>query len=78
MEDEVMIRNCPPISARKRFKLEKVLRSPEGDRDALHAQQAEEARVAAAASSETGSSSTMGEATLVPPLTPEQMTEARL
>ncbi|EIM87485.1 nucleic acid-binding protein, partial [Stereum hirsutum FP-91666 SS1] len=49
VEDEVRIRNCPPISARKRFKLEKVLFSPEGERDAAHALQAEEALKAATA-----------------------------
>ncbi|KAI0698643.1 hypothetical protein C8Q76DRAFT_589335, partial [Earliella scabrosa] len=35
--DTVLIRNCPPISARKRFTLEKVLKSPEREREALHA-----------------------------------------
>jgi small subunit ribosomal protein S17 len=33
LDDTVVIRNCPPISARKRFKLEKVLKSPEKERD---------------------------------------------
>ena len=37
------IRNCPPISARKRFTLERVLKSPEGAREELHARQAAEA-----------------------------------
>jgi len=35
--DTVIIRNCPPISARKRFTLEKVVKSPEAERDATHA-----------------------------------------
>ena len=47
--DTVLIRNCPPISARKRFTLEKVLKSPEREREALHARQAEEAARKAAA-----------------------------
>lgn len=29
VNDTVLIRNCPPISARKRFELEKILKSPE-------------------------------------------------
>ncbi|KAI9508264.1 hypothetical protein F5148DRAFT_935365 [Russula earlei] len=37
VEDLVLIRNCPPISARKRFMLEKVVRSPETERDLAHA-----------------------------------------
>ncbi|KAH7912599.1 nucleic acid-binding protein [Hygrophoropsis aurantiaca] len=36
LDDTVLIRNCPPISARKRFKLEKVLKSPETERDIAH------------------------------------------
>ncbi|CAA7259941.1 unnamed protein product [Cyclocybe aegerita] len=32
-EDIVTIRNCPPVSARKRFKLEKILKSPETERE---------------------------------------------
>jgi len=35
VDDSVLIRNCPPVSARKRFTLEKVLRSPETERDLL-------------------------------------------
>ncbi|KAH9884393.1 hypothetical protein C8Q73DRAFT_660940 [Cubamyces lactineus] len=42
MHDTVLIRNCPPISARKRFTLEKVLKSPEREREELHARQAAE------------------------------------
>ncbi|EMD41289.1 hypothetical protein CERSUDRAFT_61365 [Gelatoporia subvermispora B] len=34
--DTVIIRNCPPISARKRFTLEKVVKSPETERLKLH------------------------------------------
>jgi len=29
LQDVVLIRNCPPISKRKRFKLETILKSPE-------------------------------------------------
>ncbi|PFH54781.1 hypothetical protein AMATHDRAFT_120340, partial [Amanita thiersii Skay4041] len=31
-DDIVTIRNCPPVSALKRFKLEKIHRSPENER----------------------------------------------
>ena len=31
--DIVVIRNCPPISAMKRFRLEKILKSPETEHD---------------------------------------------
>ncbi|KAF8634414.1 hypothetical protein AX15_000865 [Amanita polypyramis BW_CC] len=31
-DDVVTIRNCPPVSALKRFKLEKILKSPEHER----------------------------------------------
>ena len=31
-EDVVLIRNCPPISARKRFTLEQIIRSPVAER----------------------------------------------
>jgi len=34
--DTVIIRNCPPISARKRFTLEKIVKSPETERLKLH------------------------------------------
>ncbi|KAH9974093.1 hypothetical protein BGW80DRAFT_1205362 [Lactifluus volemus] len=37
MEDSVVIRNCPPISARKRFTLEKIMHSPQTERDFAHA-----------------------------------------
>ncbi|KAG5647619.1 hypothetical protein DXG03_008972 [Asterophora parasitica] len=37
-DDVVTIRNCPPISAMKRFRLEKILRSPETERDIARAQ----------------------------------------
>ena len=40
VDDSVLIRNCPPISARKRFTLEKVVRSPETERDLAHAEAA--------------------------------------
>ncbi|KAI0363547.1 nucleic acid-binding protein, partial [Pilatotrama ljubarskyi] len=42
-DDTVLIRNCPPISARKRFKLERVIKSPVREREELHARQAAEA-----------------------------------
>ncbi|KAF9462118.1 hypothetical protein BDZ94DRAFT_1261986 [Collybia nuda] len=32
-DDVVTIRNCPPISALKRFRLERILKSPETERD---------------------------------------------
>ncbi|KZT00909.1 nucleic acid-binding protein, partial [Laetiporus sulphureus 93-53] len=35
--DMVLIRNCPPISARKRFILEEIIKSPEGEREKAHA-----------------------------------------
>ncbi|KAF9229157.1 nucleic acid-binding protein [Gyrodon lividus] len=41
LRDNVLIRNCPPISARKRFTLEKILRSPETERELAHAAAAE-------------------------------------
>ncbi|EPS95808.1 hypothetical protein FOMPIDRAFT_1101779, partial [Fomitopsis schrenkii] len=41
--DLVLIRNCPPISARKRFTLEQILRSPEREREQAHRQAAEKA-----------------------------------
>ncbi len=37
VDDSVLIRNCPPVSARKQFTLEKVVRSPETERDLAHA-----------------------------------------
>ncbi|KAI6153721.1 hypothetical protein BKA82DRAFT_4093335 [Pisolithus tinctorius] len=36
LNDRVIIRNCPPISARKRFKLEKIIQSPETERELAH------------------------------------------
>ncbi|KAI0050330.1 nucleic acid-binding protein [Auriscalpium vulgare] len=35
-EDSVVIRNCPPISARKRFTLETVVHSPTRERELAH------------------------------------------
>ena len=35
-DDQVLIRNCPPISARKRFTLDQVLRSPETQHELMH------------------------------------------
>ncbi|KAF8587490.1 nucleic acid-binding protein, partial [Ramaria rubella] len=37
MGDTVLIRNCPPISARKRFRLEQIIRSPESEWEQAHA-----------------------------------------
>ncbi|KAL1747539.1 hypothetical protein HDZ31DRAFT_31692 [Schizophyllum fasciatum] len=48
-DDEVLIRNCRPLSARKRFTLEKIVRSPETEskvRRALLEQQAAQQQVA--------------------------------
>ncbi|KAF8898870.1 hypothetical protein BD779DRAFT_43712 [Infundibulicybe gibba] len=36
-DDFVTIRNCPPVSALKRFKLERVLKSPETERELARA-----------------------------------------
>ncbi|KAG6911526.1 hypothetical protein DXG01_011828 [Tephrocybe rancida] len=36
-DDSVVIRNCPPISALKRFKLERILKSPAMERDIARA-----------------------------------------
>ncbi|TFY76058.1 hypothetical protein EWM64_g7956 [Hericium alpestre] len=49
MDDSVLIQNCPPISARKRFTLRNILSSPETERELAHAQQAREAAEAAEA-----------------------------
>ncbi|KAN0100519.1 hypothetical protein V8E55_000503 [Tylopilus felleus] len=38
LHDKVLIRNCPPISARKRFRLEKIISSPETARELAHAE----------------------------------------
>lgn len=38
LHDKVLIRNCPPISARKRFRLEKIISSPETVRELAHAE----------------------------------------
>lgn len=38
LHDKVFIRNCPPISARKRFRLEKIISSPETVRELAHAE----------------------------------------
>ena len=35
--DIVVIRNCPPISAMKRFKLEKIIKSPETEHELARA-----------------------------------------
>jgi len=36
INDEVLIRNCPPVSARKRFTLDQILRSPETQHELTH------------------------------------------
>ncbi|KAH0838214.1 hypothetical protein J3R83DRAFT_6469 [Lanmaoa asiatica] len=38
LHDKVLIRNCPPVSARKRFKLEKIISSPETAHELAHAE----------------------------------------
>ena len=43
-DDQVVIRNCPPVSARKRFTLERVLKSPETAHDELLARLAAEGK----------------------------------
>lgn len=58
INDTVTIRNCPPISARKRFTLEKIVKSPETERDLRHAQQAEALRAAQIADSAAGAEAT--------------------
>ncbi|TCD61555.1 hypothetical protein EIP91_008267 [Steccherinum ochraceum] len=42
IHDIVSIRNCPPISARKRFTLENIFKSPETEHDELLARLAAE------------------------------------
>ncbi|KAH9486626.1 30S ribosomal protein S17 [Psilocybe cubensis] len=49
-DDLVVIRNCPPVSAMKRFTLHTVLKSPETERDIARA-----AKVQAAQSTPLGS-----------------------
>lgn len=44
-DDIVVIRNCPPISALKRFTLEKIIKSPETERDIARASKAQETAV---------------------------------
>lgn len=48
LADTVVIRNCRPLSARKRFTLERIVKSPETERDEMHRRQAEEAQAQAA------------------------------
>ncbi|KAI5115268.1 hypothetical protein M0805_001637 [Coniferiporia weirii] len=43
MDDVVAIQNCPPVSARKRFALYKIMSSPETERIERHRREAEEA-----------------------------------
>jgi len=42
-DDVVLIRNCPPVSARKRFALQRVLKSPLAERELARARFTEEA-----------------------------------
>ncbi|KAF5312760.1 hypothetical protein D9619_003000 [Psilocybe cf. subviscida] len=58
-EDLVTIRNCPPKSALKRFKLETVLKSPQGEREA-----ARTARLAAEKASSDATPVTKGSSVL--------------
>ncbi|KAH9939083.1 uncharacterized protein BXZ73DRAFT_44130 [Epithele typhae] len=58
IRDTVLIRNCPPISARKRFTLERIIKSPVADREALHARQAAEAAATAAGVTQAGNQAT--------------------
>ncbi|KAI0337262.1 nucleic acid-binding protein [Trametopsis cervina] len=44
LDDSVLIRNCRPLSARKRFTLERIIKSPETERDEAHKRQAEQAK----------------------------------
>ncbi|KAJ4485996.1 hypothetical protein J3R30DRAFT_3282183 [Lentinula aciculospora] len=48
-DDTVIIRNCPPISAKKRFKLETIISSPETERARMRARRTtEQAKVTSA------------------------------
>jgi len=58
MEDKVIIVNCPPVSARKRFALHKILKSPDAERDAKHAREAQAAAAGAAGSNALGETTT--------------------
>jgi small subunit ribosomal protein S17 len=53
-DDLVTIRNCRPISAMKRFTLERILKSPETERALARARRQEE--TAASTSTPTGGS----------------------
>jgi len=41
-DDIVVIRNCPPVSALKRFTLERIIKSPETERDMARARKVQE------------------------------------
>ena len=41
-DDVVIIRNCPPVSALKRFKLENILKSPSTEREIARARKAQD------------------------------------
>ncbi|KAF8912980.1 hypothetical protein CPB84DRAFT_1670677 [Gymnopilus junonius] len=41
-DDLVVIRNCPPVSRRKRFTVETILKSPETERDIARASKAQQ------------------------------------
>ncbi|KAF9076160.1 hypothetical protein BDP27DRAFT_1210940 [Rhodocollybia butyracea] len=49
-DDIVIIRNCPPVSARKRFKLETIIESPETERAKMRMRRAEQAKASSATS----------------------------
>lgn len=67
MEDTVIIRNCPPVSARKRFALETIIKSPETERLERKAKKAAEeeamkklqVQAATSANLETGEAATL-------------------
>lgn len=47
-DDVVLIRNCPPVSARKRFALQRILESPLTERELARTRQAEGTRASPA------------------------------
>ncbi|KAF9455038.1 hypothetical protein P691DRAFT_800046 [Macrolepiota fuliginosa MF-IS2] len=52
-DDVVLIRNCPPVSARKRFALQRVLKSPLTERELARARLAGESTSTGATTSST-------------------------
>lgn len=57
LDDTVVIQNCRPLSARKRFTLEQIVKSPETERDEMHRRKAE-AQAQALLQTESGVPST--------------------